>query len=148
MLQRTRADQVSPVFEQLMSTFPTLKSLRSAKDSDLHAILTPLALQWRIRNVVDLLRVLSNRNGRIKKTIEDLKKLPGVGDYSAAAALTFYGGQKATIIDANTVRVRARIVGEKFGPETRRKSCPRISARLDSHIDSHPRWTVAVNSSL
>ena len=118
---RTRAAQVLPVYRELFRRFPTARTFGAANDEELTEIVGPLGLRWRARLVAALAHEIGRRNGRLPRTQKALEELPGVGPYAAAAALSLHGGRRAVIIDANVVRVLARLVGREFDGETRRK---------------------------
>lgn len=64
---------------------------------------------------------LYESNGRIPRTVEELMCLSGVGTYVASAWLSFHGGRRSTIIDANVVRWLCRLLDQPMDGETRRK---------------------------
>jgi A/G-specific adenine glycosylase len=122
MLRRTRAEQVVSVFENFIHCYPTLSLAAMANPEDIQAILYPLGLNWRIDNIINLLKTIHDRYGEIIPTeLEILKTLPGVGDYVAGAVACFAGGQCAPLIDTNVVRVLGRIFGVNIHGEARRR---------------------------
>lgn len=128
MLQRTRADQVVPVFEEFVRRYPTsLHATRSPARSFTN-LLRPLGLRWRARALRNLSRILSKRSVGVPSTLDELKRLPGVGDYAAAAFSTFHLESPTTIIDSNIVRLYGRFFGFRTGPETRRNRAFRVLA--------------------
>jgi A/G-specific adenine glycosylase len=128
MLQRTRADQVVPVFEEFARRYPTPLHAISAPSRSFTNLLRPLGLRWRAKALRSLSRTLSKRNAGVPSTLYDLKRLPGVGDYAAAAFNTFHLESPTTIIDSNIVRLYGRFFGFKTGPETRRNKAFRVLA--------------------
>lgn len=122
MLRRTRADQVVPVYERFVNSYPTLAMAAQADPCDIRAILYPLGLSWRIENIIDLLNQAYNRFGEVLPIdIEALLTLPGVGDYVAGAVACFAGGQPVALIDTNVVRVLGRVFGVDIQGEARRR---------------------------
>lgn len=120
MLQRTKAEQVAPVYAKFVRRFPTPERASRANYEVFHALLQPLGLKWRARALRKLATALSKRGGAVPYNSADLKKLPGVGDYAASAYASFHLDIPATIIDANIVRLYGRFFGFPTGPETRR----------------------------
>jgi A/G-specific adenine glycosylase len=123
MLRRTRADQVVQVYNNFLGAYPTLTDALKASPEELRRILYPLGLAWRIENILNLLQV-----AREKKFIEfpldinDLKELPGIGDYVSNAVACFtQNDPAATLIDTNVVRVLGRIFGLPVHAEARRQ---------------------------
>ena len=53
--------------------------------------------------------------------MEGLTELPAVGNYASAATMSLHKGDRAVIIDANSVRIASRLIGQPYDGETRRK---------------------------
>jgi len=121
LLQRTRAANVLPVYVSFIEKFPTPIKLANARISAIEKSIYPLGLIWRAPWLKKLGQELAARDGEIPTTLEELKKLPSVGDYIAAAWLGFHGGKRAVIVDANVVRWLCRMIGEPYDGETRRQ---------------------------
>ena len=119
MLQRTKAEQVDPVYRVFIKRYPNLNAIDEGNE-ELRSMLQPLGLNWRINMIVDLTRELYQL-GYVPTEYEDLIKLPGVGDYVASAFISFHLGRRRPIIDSNFVRVFGRILGIKTDNSTRRK---------------------------
>lgn len=100
LLLRTRASQVAPVFETFRSIYPTTESLGGALPNELEELIRPLGLRWRVPLFVALVSAIHQRRGRLSRDPKELRTLPGIGDYSAAAAASLHGGRRAVIIDA------------------------------------------------
>ena len=120
MLQRTRAQNVVPVYERFAARYPTPQDLADADPDELLALWRPLGLLWRVPLVQALGARLADEE-RIPDTLEGLLGLPGVGPYAAAAYHSFHGDGRAVLIDSNVVRWLARLTGRPFDAETRRK---------------------------
>lgn len=120
LLQRTRAENVIPVYRAFITSFPTLKRFAEASVEEIEQIIWPLGLRWRAPLLEALGRQLYER-GRVPTSIEELTSLPGVGPYVAAAWLSFHGDGRGVLIDANVVRWICRMVGREYDGETRRK---------------------------
>ncbi len=122
MLQRTRANNVVPVYLNFFRSYPSYRKLSKTTVSKIEKILYPLGLKWRAVFYKKLGRYLVEVNGRIPRDLAKLKLLPGVGDYVASAWLSLHGGKRAIIIDSNVVRWLCRMVGVEMTGETRRQS--------------------------
>ena len=121
LLLRTRADQAAPVFKNIQLRHPSARSLLDIREEQLNVMIASLGLRWRQPLFVQLVRAIADCDGNVPTTTEELKKLPGVGAYVAAATAALHGGDRAAIVDANIVRLLCRLIGEEYDGETRRK---------------------------
>lgn len=134
LLQRTRAQQVIPVFQTFLSRYGSAAAFGAASEREILDLVAPLGLKWRGQLLVRLSREVGTRRGRLSRRPQELKLLPGVGDYVASAALSFHAGIRAPIIDSNVVRVLSRLTGTPYDGETRRKSWIKaLSERMTPH---------------
>ena len=139
LLHRTRADQVIPVYTEFLKRFPYVEKLACAAEEQIERVLYPLGLHWRSRLVRSMAQqIVSRYHGRIIADVQELKTLPGVGDYIASAVVSFAFGHPEVLLDTNTVRVLGRILGMKITDASRRKRYMRTVYRsiLD---EQHPR---------
>jgi len=121
MLQRTKADQVVPVYLKLLNKYPTAGELAEAGLGDLQNILNPLGLAWRIPKFKELAKALVERfNGVVPEKKEELTSLPGVGDYVAGAVLSITFQKPEWVVDSNIVRLFRRYFGIQTSSEGRR----------------------------
>jgi len=132
MLQRTKADQVMPVYQLFLRKFPDPYALADAPSEEIEDIFAMLGLKWRAKKVEELARVLVSRyNGQIPRSREELLSLPGVGEYIADAVLCFAYSMNVAVVDVNVCRVIRRVFGVKPRGEARRDSrFRRIAQRL------------------
>ncbi len=121
LLLRTRADQAASVFESFQRHYPDARSLGDAPEDHLSELIASLGLRWRRPLFVQLARVIAERDGDIPTTVNELRELPGVGSYVAAATAALHAGNRAAIVDANIVRLLCRLTGREYDGETRRK---------------------------
>ena len=121
LLLRTRADQAARVFESIQRQYPNASSLLHVPEDCLNDMISSLGLRWRRPLFVQLVHAIAECDGNVPTTVDELKKLPGVGSYVAAATVALYGGSRAVIVDANIVRLLCRLIGEVYDGETRRK---------------------------
>lgn len=120
MLQRTKAEQVVPVYITFTTLFPTAKEAASANPQKILEILEPLGLRWRAKKIVELSSEVARRETSFPDLFEELTALPGVGPYAACAYLSFHTGKRAVIADANVVRLWTRVFGLTAEREMRR----------------------------
>lgn len=121
LLQRTRANNVIPVYHAFLERFPTPQHLADATAAEIEQVIYPLGLRWRAPLLQQLGMRLAKLNGEIPRTLAEIMALPGVGQYAAAAWLSFHGGGHSVLIDANIVRWIGRLVDQPVDGETRRK---------------------------
>jgi A/G-specific adenine glycosylase len=121
MLQRTKADQVVPVYVNFLTKYPDIKSLSKADIADVLKIIRSLGLHWRSAHFKKAaVYIIAEYNGNIPSTREELLKIPGVGDYVAGVILAISFLKKVPIVDSNIARVLNRYFGMDLTGEIRR----------------------------
>jgi A/G-specific adenine glycosylase len=108
MLQQTTVAAVKPYFAKFLDIWPTVDALAAADDDDVMAAWAGLGYYSRARNLVKCARAVAERGG-FPATEAELRALPGLGDYTAAAVAAIAFGQRAVVVDANVERVVARL---------------------------------------
>ena len=84
MLQQTTVTAVIPYFQRWMARFPTLEDLARAAESDVLALWQGLGYYSRARNLHRAAKaVMEGGEGRVPRSVEALRRLPGVGEYTA-----------------------------------------------------------------
>lgn len=110
MLQQTTVTAVVPYFERWMKAFPTVTALAEADEQSVLAHWQGLGYYSRARNLQRAARaILERHGGRVPRSVDALRNLPGVGDYTAGAVAAFAFDESVTVIDANIARVLARL---------------------------------------
>ena len=109
MLQQTTVAAVIPYFERFTARWPTLEALAAAQDSEVMAAWAGLGYYARARNLLACARAVAARGGCFPATEAELRELPGLGAYTAAAVAAIAFGQRAVVVDANVERVIARL---------------------------------------
>ncbi len=110
MLQQTRVDTVIPYYERFLMKFPDVGSLARARVDDVLKAWESLGYYSRARHLHEAARVVvSQFGGKIPPEMEDLRKLPGVGAYTAGAILSIAFGKRFAAVDGNVIRVIARL---------------------------------------
>ena len=110
MLQQTQVQTVIPYYGRFIETFPILIRLADADIQDVLKIWEGLGYYSRARHLYEAARIVCRTyGGTIPDTWASFRKLPGVGDYIAAAVLSFAFRQPHAVVDGNVKRVLARI---------------------------------------
>ncbi len=110
MLQQTTVAAVKPYFAAFTRRWPDVLALAAADEAELMAAWAGLGYYARARNLVACARaVATEHGGRFPDTEEGLRKLPGIGAYTAAAIAAIAFGRRAVVVDANVERVTARL---------------------------------------
>lgn len=122
MLQRTKAEQVEPVYEKFMKQFPDVYSLSKARLSLVSKYTKNLGFHWRAKHFIHAAKyIIKNYNGKVPKKRENLIKIPGVGDYVAGAIQAVCFNNAEYVIDSNIARFINRYYGLNLSGEIRRK---------------------------
>jgi len=112
ILQQTRVDQGMPYYERFTETFPTISHLASAPDSQIMKLWQGLGYYSRARNLLLTARIINDRyKGRFPSDYQQIRNLPGIGDYTAAAITSFAYNQPYAVVDGNVSRVLSRHFG-------------------------------------
>jgi A/G-specific adenine glycosylase len=112
ILQQTRVNQGLPYYLKFAETFPTVFDLAAAPEQKVLRLWQGLGYYTRARNLHKCSKeVVARYNGTFPKTFDELKTLPGIGDYTAAAVASISFGQSVAVVDGNVFRVLARIFG-------------------------------------
>lgn len=113
MLQQTRVATVLGRFEEFMRRFPTLTSLAAAEESEVLTLWSGLGYYRRARMFHKAAQfVVRELHGELPGSAAELRTLPGVGDYTAAAIASIAFGESIAVVDGNVERVLLRILGQ------------------------------------
>jgi A/G-specific adenine glycosylase len=107
MLQQTVVKAVIPYFEAFLERWPDAKALAAAPQADVMAAWAGLGYYSRARNLHACAKVLAKSG--FPQTEAELRELPGIGAYTAAAIAAIAFGQPAAAVDGNVERVTARL---------------------------------------
>ncbi|MEP5727727.1 MAG: A/G-specific adenine glycosylase, partial [Erythrobacter sp.] len=108
MLQQTTVAAVKPFFAKFTTKWPDIDALAAAGDDEVMAAWAGLGYYSRARNLVKCAKQVAAHGG-FPETEAELRKLPGLGAYTAAAIAAIAFGQRAVVVDANVERVVARL---------------------------------------
>jgi A/G-specific adenine glycosylase len=114
MLQQTQVKTVIPYFYRFIKKFRTLKALSKSSEKQILKLWEGLGYYRRARNLLASSKLLVKKyNSKLPNTIDEVKKLPGVGEYTANALLGLIYNQPKIAIDGNVKRVFARLINKK-----------------------------------
>ena len=114
ILQQTRVQQGLPYYNRFVEKFPTVHDLASAKESVVIKTWQGLGYYSRARNLhVSAKFISQNLKGKFPSNYDEIKKLKGIGDYTAAAIISFAFNQPYPVVDGNVYRVLSRYFGIK-----------------------------------
>jgi A/G-specific adenine glycosylase len=108
MLQQTTVAAVIPYFERFLALFPSVSALAAANEPELMAAWAGLGYYARARNLHACARELARR-GTFPRSPGELRALPGIGPYTAAAIAAIAFGAPVVPVDGNVERVAARV---------------------------------------
>ena len=110
MLQQTTVQAVKPYFAAFLARFPSVAALAEAPSEAVMSAWAGLGYYSRARNLHACAKTVANEHGgRFPDTEADLRTLPGIGPYTAAAVAAIAFGQKAAAVDGNVERVMSRL---------------------------------------
>ena len=132
MLQQTRIEAVIPYYERFLSALPDVAALAAVDDDRLMKLWEGLGYYSRARNLKKAARQIIERfGGVLPATAEELRSLPGVGEYTAGAiaSLAFHKAEPA--VDGNVLRLLSRLLASQedvLSPAVRKKASAALRA--------------------
>ena len=120
MLQQTQVARVLGYYDRFLERFPTLGHVASAHPGQVREAWRGLGYYARARNLHRLARTIAPPNGPGTMPDEpgELRKLPGVGAYTAGAVASFAYERRAALVDTNVARVLHRVFAPRITPKT------------------------------
>ena len=122
MLQQTRVAVVVERYQAFVKRFPSLMSLALATEDEVLALWSGLGYYRRARMLHKAAQfVAQNYYGSLPRKAEELKELPGIGEYTAGAIASIAHGECVPVVDGNVERVICRLVGWDEDSKLRRR---------------------------
>jgi A/G-specific adenine glycosylase len=126
MAQQTRVETVIPYYLRWMERFPSMQALADAPQEAVLKAWEGLGYYARARNLHKAARaILTDHSGQIPSSIDELRALPGIGDYTATAVASLAFGADVPALDGNLRRVLARVTALEEDPKS-----PKAMSRL------------------
>ncbi|HEY7462149.1 MAG TPA: A/G-specific adenine glycosylase [Gemmatimonadota bacterium] len=116
MLQQTRVATATPYYRRFLRRFPSFAALSRADEQDVLTQWEGLGYYRRARNLLRTARLVTARGGRLPRSAAELRTLPGIGPYTAAAVASVAFGEPEPVLDGNVERVAARLVALEAPP--------------------------------
>jgi len=112
LLQQTRVSAVVPYYDRIVERYPTPAALAAAPEADFLALWSGLGYYARARNLRRAATAIAER-GSFPETYDEIRALPGVGDYTAAAVASIAFSLPHAVLDGNVIRVLSRLTAER-----------------------------------
>lgn len=111
MLQQTRVAAAIPYYEKFLARFPDVNTLAGAAEAEVLTQWSGLGYYSRARNLHRAARIIA-AEGTFPRGYEEIRALPGVGDYTAAAVASIAFGLPHAVVDGNVRRVAIRLTND------------------------------------
>ncbi len=114
MLQQTQVKTVIPYFNNFIKKFRTLKEFSKSNENEILKMWEGLGYYRRAKNLLYCSKMLvKDYKSKLPKTLKELKKLPGIGDYTGNALLGLVYDKPTIAVDGNVKRVFSRILNKE-----------------------------------
>jgi len=115
MLQQTQVKTVIPYFIKFVSKIPNLEVLSTSNEKKILKLWEGLGYYRRAKNLQKTAKILiKNYKGKLPTKFEEIKKLPGIGEYTANALLALVYDKPRIPIDGNVKRVFSRLLNKNI----------------------------------
>jgi A/G-specific adenine glycosylase len=117
MLQQTRVAAVLDYYARFLTLFPSVAALAKAQEPDVLAAWSGLGYYRRAKLMHKAAKVVvMDHRGVIPRTAEELRKLPGIGEYTSSAIASIAFGEPVAVVDGNVERVLLRVFPDNEKP--------------------------------
>jgi A/G-specific adenine glycosylase len=119
MLQQTQVSRVLEFYARFIERFPTMQHLADAAPKRVMESWEGLGYYARARNLHKLARHVTRDGGpgELPREPDELRKLPGIGAYTAGAVASFAYEKRAALVDTNVARVLSRVFAPRLNPK-------------------------------
>ncbi|XWS36652.1 hypothetical protein CRYUN_Cryun20dG0103600 [Craigia yunnanensis] len=117
MLQQTRVQTVIDYYNRWMQKWPTLQHLAQASLEEVNEMWAGLGYYRRARFLLEGAKIIVAEGSEFPNTVSTLRKVPGIGDYTAGAIASIAFKEVVPVVDGNVVRVLARLKAISANPK-------------------------------
>jgi len=136
ILQQTRVEQGLDYYKRFVKKYPDVKKLAAAKEGEVLKLWQGLGYYTRARNLHHTAKAIATRySSKFPQTWDEMRSLKGVGDYTAAAVLSFAFNKKYPVVDGNVHRLLSRYLGIKTPVNTAKAKKEFYEAALELMSD-------------
>ena len=133
MLQQTRVTAVLDYYARFLALFPTVAALAAAEEADVLAAWSGLGYYRRAKLMRQAAQVVvQEHQGILPRTAEQLRSLPGIGEYTSSAIASIAYGEPAAVVDGNVERVLLRVFPGDGEPMQAKRLRERAASLLDT----------------
>lgn len=119
MLQQTQVETVRGYFERFLQKLPTLEALAAADQREVFRLWEGLGYYRRARQLHEAAQMIVRQHGgQFPTDSQTIRRLPGIGRYTAGAILSIAFDRREPILEANTVRLLSRLLGYEGQPQS------------------------------
>jgi len=137
MLQQTQVERVRAYYPRFLREYPTVHDLAAARPERVRESWQGLGYYARARHLqAAARRIVAEHGGRVPEEIQALRRLPGVGRYTAGAIRTFAFGEAAPVLDTNVRRILTRVFVRRRTPHLER----RLWALAEAVVPADQPW--------
>ncbi|KAI3802053.1 hypothetical protein L1987_30177 [Smallanthus sonchifolius] len=136
MLQQTRVQTVISYFNRWMDKWPTVHHLAQACIEEVNEVWAGLGYYRRARFLLEGAKMVVEEGGKFPRSVSDLRKVKGIGDYTAGAIASIAFKETVPVVDGNVIRVIARLKTISANPKDKAtiKNIWRLAGQL---VDNH-----------
>lgn len=112
ILQQTKVETGNSYYQKFVERFPDLKSLAESNQQEVLKMWQGMGYYSRARNLHETAQIiLKEYGGKFPESYNQIRKLKGIGDYTAAAILSFSFNKSFPVVDGNVYRLLSRVFG-------------------------------------
>ncbi|KAI3810889.1 hypothetical protein L1987_20520 [Smallanthus sonchifolius] len=136
MLQQTRVQTVISYFNLWMDKWPTVHHLAQASIEEVNEVWAGLGYYRRARFLLEGAKMVVEEGGKFPRSVSDLRKVKGIGEYTAGAIASIAFKEAVPVVDGNVIRVIARLKTISANPKDKAtiKNIWRLAGQL---VDNH-----------
>jgi len=149
LLKKTSAEVVNRFIPDFLERYGSMADIHDTTEEELESMLTPLGLSSQRAKQLKALAafVVQSYDGEIPSSRDELLKLPGIGEYTAGALLSFSFGRPEAIVDTNVARIIMRLWGIQPSRCEARRS-PEVWDKARQLVKARPKQVARINWAL